>query len=278
MAFLVESDVFRGPVDLLLFLVRRHEIDVSRVGLADITRRFLEYLEILQEIDIDAVGEFIDAASRLVELKSRAALPVAPAGDDESEEADPRDHLVERLLLYKQFRDAAILLEERAEAWQRRYPRIQNDLPPPETDLSTQPLQPIELWDLVSAFGRVLRDSLATRPERVIYDETPIAVYMRRIHQRIVDEGAVAFSSLFQPGMHKSALVGVFLALLELTRHHNVVAEQTDLYTDIMIVAGEGFSRELQLSQVDNYDPSSAGAAAPADSADSPSGPPDKPR
>lgn len=260
MSFGIETDCFRGPVDLLLFLVRRHEIDVSTLSLAKITDQYLEFLEILREIDIDSVGEFIDVASRLVELKSRSVLPTPPAArEDLIEEADPRENLVQRLLLYKQFRDAAVLLEEQSEAWQRRYARIQDDLPPRQVDLASQPLQPIELWDLVSAFGRVLRDNLATQPEKVVYDETPIGVYMRRIHGQIVTEGKVVFANLFEPGMHKSALVGVFLAVLELTRHHNVRTEQADLYSDILIVPGEGFSTELQLSTVDEYNPHSHG-------------------
>ncbi len=263
MSFGIESDGFRGPVDLLLFLVRRHEIDVSTLSLASVTDQYLQFIDVLKEIDINSVGDFIDVASRLVELKSRALLPSQEkATEDSTEEADPRENLVQRLLLYKQFRDAAVLLEEQSDSWQRRYTRIQDDLPPRKTDLATQPIQQIELWDLVSAFGRVLRDNVATRPEKVIYDETPIGVYMRQIHSRIISDGHVAFSSLFEPGMHKSAMVGVFLAVLELTRHHNVRTEQAGLYTDIMIVPGEGFPQELVLSQVDDYNPHTAGISS----------------
>lgn len=256
MGFGIESDTFRGPIDLLLFLVRRHEIDISTVGLASIADGYAAFLDVLKEIDINAVGDFVEVASRLVELKSRAVLPAPPDPDGELvEDADPRENLVERLLLYKQFRDASVLLEEQSDSWQRRYPRLQDDLPPRQIDLAAQPLQTIELWDLVSAFGRVLRDNVAARPEKVIYDETPIGVYMRRIHRQIVDNGKVLFASLFEPGMHKSAMVGVFLAVLELTRHHHVIAEQSDLYTDILISGGEGFSGELRLSDVDDYNP-----------------------
>lgn len=263
MSFAIESDTFRGPVDLLLYLVRRHEIDVTTVSLASITDKYLEFIEILKEIEIDLVGDFIDVASRLVELKSRAMLPVPAADDTEYEqEADPRQNLVQRLLLYKQFRDASVLLEEQAESWQRRYSRVQNDIPERKNDLASQPVQQIELWDLVSAFGRVLRDNIATRPERVIYDETPIGVYMRRIHAEILKRHVLVFSELFEPGMHKSAMVGVFLAVLELTRHHGVRTEQADLYTDIRIVPGEGFSDKLNLSDVDDYNPHTAGISS----------------
>lgn len=263
MSFGIESDTFRGPIDLLLYLVRRHEIDVTSVSLSEITDKYYEFIDILKEIEIDSVGDFIDVASRLVEMKSRALLPVPTVGEEDgSQETDPRENLVQRLLLYKQFRDAAVLLEEQGESWQKRYARVQNDLPERKNDLASQPVQAIELWDLVSAFGRVLRDNIATRPEKVIYDETPIGVYMRRIHAELLSRHELTFSELFEPGMHKSAMVGVFLAVLELTRHHGVNTEQGDLYTDIKIVPGENFSKELNLADTDDYNPHTAGISS----------------
>ncbi len=110
MSFRVALDIFRGPLDLLLYLVRKHELDILDIPVATIAQQFLAYLEVLQELDVNAVGDFIEMASTLLEIKSRLALP---AGEEESEEVeDPRGELVERLLEYKKFRDAASLLEE----------------------------------------------------------------------------------------------------------------------------------------------------------------------
>ena len=253
-SFSVNTGQFRGPVDLLLYLVRRHEVELAEIPLADITRQFLEHLDILKEIRIDNVGDFVDVASLLVEMKAKHVLPRNEL-ESESAEVDPRQDLVQRLLTYKQFKDAASLLEDRASQWQNRYARIAPDTPIKKIDVSNQPIREVELWDLVSAFGRVLRDNRPPPAENIIYDETPIQVYMRRIHSQILERGEVSFSELFEPGMHKSAMVGVFLAVLELSRHHNVMTNQSDLHSEITIVAGEGFQKELELSDVDEYDP-----------------------
>ena len=256
MSFKVTSDHFKGPIDLLLYLVRRHEVELTSIALARVTNEFLEHIDVLKEISIDSVGDFIDVASMLVELKARAVLPRNEHEPEEDpNEIDPRQNLVQRLLMYRQFRDASSLLEERRAKWQNRCARIADDLPPRRVDLADQPLDDVELWDLVSAFGRVLRDNRPVPQANITYDDTPIHVYMRRIHQRIVNQKKLSFSELFEPGMHKSAMVGVFLAVLELTRHHNVSAEQSDLYSEIMIVPNAEFNADLDVSNIDDYNP-----------------------
>ena len=253
MNFNVSTDLFRGPVDLLLFLVRRHELELSDISLSQIAQQYIEYLEVLKEIKIDVVGDFIEVASLLVEMKSRAVLP---RNEFETEEtvADPREDLVQRLLLYKKFKDAAVQLEEKGLRWGARCRRMADDLPPKRVDFSQQPILDIELWDLVSAFGRVLRDSLPKPKENIVYDDTPIQVYMKKIHRRLVEEQAVKFNSLFQEGMHKSAMVGVFLAVLELTRHHNVQARQDELHSEIVVVPGADFNSDATFSDADDYE------------------------
>jgi segregation and condensation protein A len=251
MSFRVALDIFRGPLDLLLYLVRKHELEILDIPVATITQQFLEHLEVLQELDVNAVGEFIEMASTLLEIKSRMALPV---GEEEEEEVeDSREELVERLLEYKTFRDAASLLEEQGRAWQEHIPRLANDLPPRRIDPAGQPIQEVELWDLVSAFGRVVRDSRVTHAPSIVYDDTPIHVYMQRIHQRLVEDRRAAFSQLFCPGMHKTAMIGVFLSILELVRHHSVRTEQEDGHGEIWVLPGEVFSGNLDVSNVDTY-------------------------
>lgn len=258
MNFKVESDHFRGPVDLLLYLVRRHEVEVTNIALAGVTHEYLEYIDILKEISIDQVGDFIEVASILVELKARAVLPrneLEQEDDDEATMDDPRQDLVRRLLMFKQFKDASNLLEEQRVNWQKHFSRMADDLPSKKVDPADQPIKEVELWDLVSAFGRVLRDNRPVPQANILYDETPIHVYMQRIHAKIVRQKSVSFSELFEAGMHKSSMVGIFLAVLELTRYHNVVAQQNELHSEILIVPNDGFSDDLDVSNIDEYNP-----------------------
>jgi segregation and condensation protein A len=255
LSFRVSSDIFRGPVDLLLYLVRRHEVEVTLIELAKLTEEYLAHLDVLQEISLDSVGDFIEVASHLVELKARAVLPRNEHEPENDNDLDPRQNLVHRLLMYKQFKDASVLLDEQFSRWQNRFARMASDQPAKRVDWGEQPLDEVELWDLVSAFGRVLRDNRPPPQANITYDETPIHVYMQRIHRRIIEQEKVSFTDLFEPGMHKSAMVGIFLAVLELTRHHNVIAEQADLHSEIVIVPSGDFNTELDVSNIDDYNP-----------------------
>jgi segregation and condensation protein A len=250
--FRVDLEIFRGPLDLLLYLVRKHEVEIIEIPIAPITDQYLEYLTVLKDLDINAVGDFLEMASTLVEIKSRMVLPRGGEVDDEL--ADPRQELVQRLLEYKKFKDAASMLEERGRSWQERFPRLGNDLPPRERNLAEEPIQEVELWDLVSAFGRIVRDSAATKPSSIVYDETPIHVYMTQIKTRLTAQGRIAFRELFQSGMHKSALIGIFLAVLELVRHHQARAEQNVLFGELWILPGQEADAPLDLSEVEGYE------------------------
>jgi segregation and condensation protein A len=252
MDFRVELEIFRGPLDLLLYLVRKHEVEIVELPIAPIADQFLEYLAVLEQIDVNAAGDFLEMASTLVEIKSRMVLP--RGGEVEDELSDPRQELVRRLLEYKKFKDAASMLEERGRAWQERFPRLADDLPPRERNLAEQGIQEVELWDLVSALGRILRDIEATRPSNIVYDETPIHVYMEQIKAQLQEHDRLAFRDLFRPNLHKSAVIGIFLAILELVRHHHVRAEQHELFGELLLFPGAQRSAQLDVKSVDVYD------------------------
>lgn len=253
MDFRVDLDVFRGPLDLLLYLVRKHELQITEIPIATITAQYLTYLDVLEELDCNAVGDFLAMASTLIEIKSQEVLPRCDEVVDDQIDC-PREELVRRLLEYKKYRDAASILDERSRQWQQRYARLANDLPPRERNLAEEPIREVELWDLVSAFGRVIRESVSVQPSSIVYDDTPIHVHMERIQTRIVGEGRLAFSDLFVPGMHKSRLVGVFLAVLEMVRHYRVRVAQDGLFGEIWILAQSDAAGPLDSAAVDNYD------------------------
>ena len=270
MNFRVALDTFRGPLDLLLYLVRKHEIDVVDIPIAPITQQFLEHLQLLQDLDINAVGDFLEMASTLMEIKSRSVLP---HGDEGAETLDdPREELVQRLLDYKKFRDAATILDEQSRQWQQRYPRVSNDAPPREVDLAGQPIKEVELWDLVSAFGRIVRDKRSETSPSIVYDDTPMHVYMQRIHTRLAKTGRVALSDLLEPGMHKSTLVGFFLAILELVRHHSVWTEQNETHGEIWVLRGEQFDADMQFAEIPAEMPDAEPPSSKTPDAETPSG------
>ena len=234
----VELDLFTGPLDLLLYLVRKHEVDVRALPIAQITQQFQEFLEVLEILDLDLVGDFVVMASTLVEIKSRMVLPQPEEEESAAEEPltdDPRGELIEKLLEYKRIKEAATALEERAAEWQERYPRLANDRPTTGRDPAADRIKEVELWDLVSALGRILKSKVSEEQTSVRYDDTPQEVYIEQIGERVRREGAVKFNSLFDGETLRSKIVGMFLALLELVRHHSFRAEQTEIGGEITI-------------------------------------------
>jgi segregation and condensation protein A len=233
----VDLDIFRGPLDLLLYLVRQNEVDICDIPISKITEQYVEYLKLLELIDLGLVGDFLVMASSLMEIKSRMLLPHAV--DQGAEAEDPRSDLVRQLLEYKQFKDAASMLEERSRAWQQRYPRLADDRPVRGANPAEEVVKEVELWDLVNAFGRLLRDAIATAPSNIVYDDTPVHVYMEQIESRLMVCGRLRFRELFDEDLNRSRIVGIFLALLELIKSRRVRAEQDNPFDEIWMTAVE---------------------------------------
>ena len=251
MDFRVDLDTFRGPLDLLLYLVRKHEVEIVDIPIALITDQYLRHLSVLEQLDVNSVADFLTVASTLIEIKSQQVLP--RSDEIEGEMEDPRQELVQRLLEYKKFRDASSILAERSRIWQQRFSRLDNDLPPRQRNLAEEPIHEVELWDLGSAFGLIIRDTEAAKPSNIVYDDTPIHVYMEKINARLLKRGQLALKDLFQPDMHKSTLVGIFLAILELVRYKKIRVEQNALFGEIWLLPREDSTEPLDTSNVDNY-------------------------
>ncbi len=239
MPYRVELDLFTGPLDLLLYLARRQELDIRNLSVAAVTRQFMEFLDVLTVLDLDLVGDFVVMASTLAEIKSRMVLPQDEADEPPSEPLaadDARSELVHQLLEYKRFKDAAVALEERAAEWQRRYPRLSDDRPGRGRNPAADRIKEVELWDLVSALSRVLQKKVIEEHASIRYDDTPIQVYVDQIAAAVHREGQVQFTSLFDAETSRSKIVGLFLAVLELLRHHSYRAEQAVPFGEIMIL------------------------------------------
>jgi segregation and condensation protein A len=231
MEYQVELDIFRGPMDLLLWLVKHNEVDIHDIPIARIAEQFLAYLNVIQLIDVEWAGEFLVLAATLMEIKSRLLLPRAP--ETAAEEDDPRLELVKQLIEYKKYKEAAALLDQQAEKQQTRLPRAPLDRP--ALDPAQQPLRKVELWDLVSAFGRLMRETIALSPKQIVMDETPIQVHMERILERLRQAERLSFADLFTPPHTRGRLLGIFLAILELIKGKKIQAEQTEAFGDVWV-------------------------------------------
>ncbi|MDY3554668.1 segregation/condensation protein A [Gemmata sp. JC717] len=236
MSHLVRLDAFHGPLDLLLYLVKRNEVDVLDIPIATIAEQFLGYVLAVKELDIEFAGEFLVMSATLMEIKSRTLLP-ADAQFAPDDQPDPRRELVRQLLEYRKFKDAAAALEARAEEAAERLARVEPPDPNPVRD-RTPNVRPVELWDLVSAFARLMRETQALQPATIAVDDTPQHVHEAQLLERVAAAGGrLPFRDAFPPPHTKPRLIGVFLAVLELIRHHGLGLDQPDPVGDIFLVA-----------------------------------------
>ncbi len=233
MDFKVSLNVFSGPLDLLLYLVKKHEVDITEVPIAVIAKEFCDYLTVLEDLSIEQVGEFVELASILLEIKARALVP---RPEEQEEIVEPvREDLVQRLLEYKQFRDAAALLEDRARQWELRFPRIHADDQPARAAPAEVTIGDAHVWDLVGALSRVLAKRDKRRPRQIVHDDTPIETHIDRIERLVAEQGRVAFSSLFEDDIPRVRMVGIFLATLELVRRGKLATQQDVLFEEIWL-------------------------------------------
>lgn len=232
----IDTGLFAGPLDLLLYLVRRQEVDVCSVSLARITTDFLDYIDVLEFLDFDLIGDFVVVASTLLEIKSREVLPAAAEVTDDSPEEDCGSDLIARLMEYRRYKEASRLLDERASEWLERFPRLSSDRPVATRDRSDDRIREVELWDLVSALSRIVRIPDLEREISIRMDETPMSVFQEKIRERVLIEGRVAFSSFFEAEKVQARIVGIFLAILELIRHEGYRSEQPIDFSEIWIL------------------------------------------
>jgi segregation and condensation protein A len=237
-AYTVQLPVFEGPLDLLLHLIERAELDITRVALAQVTDQFLGYLRTMQERRMDLAAAFVVVAARLLQIKSEALLPRPP--EREAGEEDPGDALARQLRLYKQFKEVGLLLHRREEAGLRTFLRL---APPPK-------IPPRFDWSRISlaALSKAAATALAVRPEppplgtMVSAPKVTIRDQIRRIVQSIRGEGRTVFQRMMRGVQTRIEVVVAFLAMLELVKRRQVIARQTDLFGEIEIVPTDEFS------------------------------------
>jgi segregation and condensation protein A len=245
----IQLATFDGPLDLLLYLIKRDELDIYDIPISRITDSYLAYVKMLrglsdaEGLDINLAGEFLVMAATLMEIKSATLLPKAPVepgkeGQSAADELqDPRAELVQKLLEYKRFKDSSMLLERRQADHAGRFPRYpakfegQGDEPPPVD------LEEVAIWDLLSVFERLMKEvgPRRSRYHEVTYDDTPIDLHAADIEDRLKREGHVTLRQLIVGRKSRSEMIGVFLALLELIREKKILVRQGDDLSDVEI-------------------------------------------
>lgn len=235
----VNLEIFAGPLDLLLYLVRKDEVDIYDIPISNITSEYIKYIEMLKLFDIELAGDFLVMAATLMEIKSAMLLPgVEEESEEESQAVDPRKELVRQLLEYKKFKDAANLLEDSAVKRSERFTRpdaIISKLKPqqePELDLDE-----VSIWSLLEAFDAMMQATGRLQSYEHITDDTPIDLYQIEILHRLQTEGPMTFKEVFRDKTNRLQMIGVFLAMLELMKSELIWAEQPEGLGEIRIKA-----------------------------------------
>ena len=232
----VKFEVFEGPLDLLLYLIKKEEVDIYEVNLTRLATQFIEYIDTMRMLDLEVAGEFLVMAATLMYIKSRELLPadqqVVVEGDDDGE--DPRWELIRQLVEYKKFKDAAVQLHGLEARQENTFPRLPGK---PEFESDTTPAKPeVSIFDLLNAVNGVLKRIVQRDNPREIYeDKWTVSEKIEHLLRLVGERTTLKFSELFEGVSTRSEVVCTFLALLELMRLKQLVCLQPEPFGEIEI-------------------------------------------
>jgi len=234
MSYKVKLDVFEGPLDLLLYLIKKNEIDIYDIPIATITEQYLEYLELMRMLDLNIAGEFLVIAATLIHIKSKMLLPPDEKELLPEEEEDPREELVRRLVEYKKFKEVAGILQDLEGQRKKMFTRdIPFEVEPGEVFFEAS------LFDLITAFTRVLKDVPKEMFQEIIKDEFTVEQKVHDLLHMLVVTPAISLFELFKNSKNKTEIIAMFLAVLELIRLKEIIVVQKKNFSDIEIVRNE---------------------------------------
>jgi segregation and condensation protein A len=238
----VQFEVFEGPLDLLLYLIKKEEVDIYEVNLTKLAKQFIEYVDLMRQFDLEVAGEFLVMASTLMYIKSRELLPVEQQVVVEAEEEgeDPRWELIRQLVEYKKFKDAAAKLQTLEETQEKVFPRVPGKIE--FETVAAAPTKPeVGIFDLLNAVNGILK-RLAEKEAgtREIYeDKWTVSEKIEFVLKTITERGRVRFAELFETAANRSEVVCTFLALLELIRLKQLACVQPEPFAEIEISRAE---------------------------------------
>ncbi|MGA9453691.1 MAG: segregation/condensation protein A [Verrucomicrobiia bacterium] len=257
----VQFEVFEGPLDLLLYLIKKEEVDIYEVNLTKLATQFIEYIDLMREFDLEVAGEFLVMASTLMYIKSRELLPVdqqvAVEGEEEGE--DPRWELIRQLVEYKKFKDAATQLQTLEARQENIFPRLPGKLEFEST--APLPKPDVSIFDLLNAVNSVLKRFGQREGGAIFEDKWTVSEKIEYILRVLAERGSLRFSELFATAASRSEVVCTFLALLELIRLKQILCAQPEPFAEI----------EIRAANTPAPLPASAGGDGSAESASSPS-------
>jgi segregation and condensation protein A len=239
----IRLPLFEGPLDLLLFLIRREKIDIHDIPIAPITRQYMEYLDLMRELSLDVAGEFMVLAATLIHIKSKMLVPLEPTeAEGEEEHVDPREELVRRLLEFQRYKEAAGVLHQQAQIRAAQWTRPDTVLP--TFDDAGEEMLEAGLYDLVAAFKELLDRRKALLAHEVEAEGPPVEQRMEELLAMIREGESLEFLELFASLETKAAMITTFLALLELIRLKRVRVYQRGMFGPIRVFRPVGPSTD----------------------------------
>ncbi len=232
----VKFEVFEGPLDLLLYLIKKEEVDIYEVNLTKLATQFIEYIELMRQFDLEIAGEFVVMAATLMLIKSRELLPVDQQAQVEGEDdgPDPRWELIRQLVQYKKFKDAAGRLQELESLQENTFPRV-----PGKPEFADEPARPkaeASIFDLLNAVSNVLKRFATPEDSRDVFeDKWTVSEKIEHILRAVTDRAHLRFAELFEGVTSRFEVVVTFLAVLELIRLRQIRAAQTEEFGEIEI-------------------------------------------
>lgn len=235
MSYKVKLEIFEGPLDLLLFLVKQSHLEIVKIPIAQITDQYLKTLELMQALDLEIAGDFLVMAATLMQIKSRMLLPPEVLTPEEQEEPDPTQELIQRLLEYQRFKQAAELLSAMEK---NRLVQLSRPVPADGAPVAeVEELMEASLFDLLNAFSQFMKGQVSRELfHEVIKDEFTVEEKVALLRELTRQKGRLGFTELFGGAHNTSEVIATFLALLELIRLKEVVIRQTQLFGEILIL------------------------------------------
>ncbi len=236
MSYKVKLNIFEGPLDLLLFLIKKEKIDIYDIPISLVTDQYLEYMELMKMLDLDIAGEFLVMAATLIHIKSKMLLPQEELEGEEELEEDPREELVRRLLEYKKYKDAAERLQEmRARNTEVFLRRGAGDKEKVYTEDGVDYFE-ASLFDLITAFRKVLKDVPKEAFHKVIRNEFSVSDKIHDIYHVLAKTSKMYFSELFKNAKNKDEVIVIFMAILELMKMREIMTVQKGFFGEIEII------------------------------------------